>query len=235
MLLLLIEDDPVIARELQLRWRARGWVVRTCGDLASADAALGAVEAQGYELIVLDLNLPDGDGLAWLHRFREQDRITPTLILTARSRVADRVLGLHGGADDYLVKPFAPEELDARIEVLTRRAQVARGDHLHYGRLTWRRDLGRAYVDDHVLDLSPREFEVLGLLIQRAPRLIAKRALIEALAERNLELGDSASEIYISRLRRKLLGSGTQVRTMRGFGYMLVLDPDGADAAGERV
>jgi len=225
MLLLLIEDDPVISRELQLRWRQRGWVVRGCGDLAEADRALAERDVQDFELIVLDLNLPDGDGLDWLRRLRQRDRLTPALILTARSRVADRVLGLQGGADDYLVKPFAPEELDARIEVLGRRAQVARGDHLHYGRLTWRGDLGRAYVDDRVLELAPREFEVLGLLMQRAPRLVAKRALVDALAERNIELGDSASEIYVSRLRRKLVDAGVQVRTVRGFGYMLVLDP----------
>lgn len=79
-------------------------------------------------------------------------------------------------------------------------------------------------LDDRVLELAPREFEVLGLLMQRAPRLVAKRALVDALAERNIELGDSASEIYVSRLRRKLVDAGVQVRTVRGFGYMLVLD-----------
>jgi DNA-binding response OmpR family regulator len=226
MRLLLIEDDAVIARELQLRWRAKDWIVHACDRLAAADAVLADPAKQGIDIVVLDLGLPDGDGIAWLRRFRQSDRMTPTLVLTARDRVADRVLGLHTGADDYLVKPFARDELDARVEVLARRAQVTRGDVLHFGRLTWRRDLGSAFVDDKALDLSPREFEVLGLLMRRAPRLLAKRLLIDALAERNLDLGDSAAEIYVSRLRRKLQGAGVSVRTLRGFGYMLVLDSE---------
>lgn len=233
MRLLLIEDDVVIARELQLRWRARGWIVQACASLALADDALANQAAQGFELIVLDLGLPDGDGLRWLHRLRQRDRLTPTMILTARDRVADRVEGLHSGADDYLVKPFAAEELDARVEVLTRRAQVARGDLLHYGRVTWRGDVGRVYVDDQPLELAPREFEVLGVLIRRAPRLVAKRTLIDALAARNLEVGDSAAEVYVSRLRRKLVDSGTVIRTMRGFGYLLVLESDNGTKSAE--
>jgi DNA-binding response OmpR family regulator len=227
MRVLLIEDDTAIRRELMLRWRARGWMVHACAKLSAAEEALANEAAQGFELIVLDLGLPDGDGLLWLQRLRERDRLTPTLVLTARDRVADRVQGLRSGADDYLVKPFASEELDARLEVLTRRAQVARGDLLHYGRLSWRGSAGRAYVDDEPLELLPREFEVLGVLLARAPRLVPKRVLIDALAERNLDVGDSAAEVYVSRLRRKLAGSGTAIRTMRGFGYLLVLDNEG--------
>ena len=112
MRLLLIEDDAVIARELQMRWAVHGWAVHPCGTLAEADAALDGDGSQRFELIVLDLGLPDGDGLAWLVRLRQLDRITPTLVLTARDRVADRVQGLQSGADDYLVKPFAAEELE---------------------------------------------------------------------------------------------------------------------------
>ena len=113
-----------------------------------------------------------------------------------------------------------------RIEALQRRGQTSRGELLHYGRITWLAEEGRAYVDDQALDLLPREFEVLGLLIRRAPRLVQKRVLIDALAERNMEVGNSAAELYVSRLRRKLAGSGTTIRTMRGFGYLLVLDAD---------
>ena len=221
MRVLLIEDDCVIARELALRWGARGWVVRNAESLAEADAAFAL---DGAELIVLDLGLPDGDGLDWLARLRQRDRTTPLLVLTARDHVIDRVAGLRGGADDYLVKPFAVDELDARIEVLMRRAQIARGELAHYGGITW---LGReccAYVAGQAMDLSPREFEVLGILIRHAPRLVPKRALIDALAERNLEVGDSVAEVYVSRLRRKLAGSGTLIRTLRGFGYQLALD-----------
>ena len=221
MRVLLVEDDAVIARELALRWCARGWVVRNAASLADADAALAQ---DGAELIVLDLGLPDGDGLDWLARLRQRDRATPLLVLTARDRVIDRVTGLRGGADDYLVKPFAVDELDARIEVLMRRAQIARGELAHYGGITWLGRECRAYVAGQAMDLSPREFEVLGILIRHAPRLVPKRSLIDALAERNLEVGDSVAEVYVSRLRRKLVGSGTLIRTLRGFGYQLALD-----------
>ena len=221
MRVLLVEDDSVIARELALRWRARGWVVRSVGSLADADAAL---TQDGAELIVLDLGLPDGDGLDWLEQLRRHDRTTPLLVLTARDRVVDRVAGLRMGADDYLVKPFAVDELDARVEVLMRRAQIARGELAHYGGITWLGRECRAYVAGQALELSPREFEVLGILIRHAPRLVPKRVLIDALAERNLEVGDSVAEVYVSRLRRKLLGSGTAIRTLRGFGYQLALD-----------
>jgi DNA-binding response OmpR family regulator len=227
MRLLLIEDDVVIARELQLRWRSRGWFVQYCAGLEAAGEAV----AQGsgmdaFDLIVLDLGLPDGDGVSWLAGLRQRDRLTPVLVLTARDRVADRVRGLKSGADDYLVKPFAADELDARMEALQRRSQVSRGRELRFGRIKWMGDQGRALVDEQPLELLPREFEVLGLLIRCAPRLMSKRALIDALAERNLELGDGAAELYVSRLRRKLGGSGVTIRTMRGFGYVLVVDPE---------
>lgn len=223
MRVLVIEDDPVIARELAMRWRARGWVVREAGLLAEADRALAR---DGVELIVLDLGLPDGDGLDWLSRLRQRDHTTPLLVLTARDRVIDRVTGLRSGADDYLVKPFAIDELDARVEVLVRRARIARGELAHYGGITWLSAEGRAYVAGQAMELSPREFEVLGLLIRHAPRLVSKRKLIDALAERNLDVGDSVAEVYISRLRRKLVGSGTAIHTLRGFGYQLTLDAD---------
>ena len=227
MRLLLIEDDSVIAHELSLRWRAREWAVLHCTSLADADAAL---HDGAYDLVVRDRGLPDGDGLDWLQRLRARDRLTPVLVLTARDRVAERVEGLQAGADDYLVKPFAAEELDARVEVLTRRAAAARGELLQFGSLSWLGREGRVLVDGRQLELSPREFEVLGLLVRRAPHVVPKRVLIDALAERNLDVGDSAAEVYVSRLRRKLAGSGTEIQTVRGFGYRLVLDAPAAVA-----
>lgn len=228
---LLIEDDALIARELLLRWQGRAWEVELAADLRSADVA---VARRPPDLVVLDWGLPDGDGLAWLSRLRERDRATPVLVLTARDTVSDKVLGLRMGADDYLVKPFAVEELDARLGVLMRRTARDHGESLTFGRLTWLGHEGSARIDGAPLDLLPREFEVLGMLVRRAPRLVQKRVLVEALAERNLELGDSAAEVYISRLRRKLAGSGLRIRTLRGFGYMLELfdEPDPAAKAG---
>ena len=223
MRILLVEDDTLIARELALRWRAQGWVVRDAKSLAAADEQLAT---DAFELIVLDLGMPDGDGLDWLVRYRRIDRATPVLVLTARDGIAERVKGLRGGADDYLVKPFSVDELDARVDVLTRRGQRSSGQLVHFGRLTWLGQEGRAFVDGRALELSPREFEVLGLLIRCSPRLLSKRTLIDALAERNLNVGDAAAEVYVSRLRRRLAGSGTAIRTSRGFGYQLTLERD---------
>jgi two-component system response regulator TctD len=227
MRLLLVEDDVVIARELLLRWRARGWNADARANLLSAEEALaGDAGHHRYDLVVLDLGLPDGDGVDWLARRRVSDRAIPVIMLTARDRIADRVRGLRSGADDYLVKPFDPDELDARIEAVQRRGQISRGERLQYGRLTWLGDQGCAFVDGRALDLMPREFEVLGLLLGRAPRLLPKRWLVDALAERNLNLADSAAEVYVSRLRRKLAGSGATIRTLRGFGYVLEVSVD---------
>ncbi len=231
MQILLIEDDTTIARELEWRWRAKGWGVTACSTLGEAEGQAAHVQP---DVIVLDLNLPDGDGLAWLEKFRAGDRHAPVIALTARDRVTDRVEGLRRGADDYLVKPFSADELDARIEALQRRAGSARGERVEFGRLVWLRDERKAFVAGEPMELHPREFEVLGLLIRRAPRLVARRFIVEVLAERNLELGDSAVDVYISRLRRKLAGSGAAIVTVRGFGYRLEPEgePDAAQGAG---
>ena len=224
MRILLVEDDDVIAHELLLRGRARGWFVQPCKSLAAATSARRqSTDDADADFIVLDLGMPDGDGLDWLSTLRAQDRLTPVILLTARDRVTDKVQGLRTGADDYLVKPFTPDELNARIEALQRRGQVSRGVLLHYGELSWLGDEGRAFVSGRRLDLSAREFEVLGLLIRRAPRLLPKRAMTDAPSERNLDVGDSAAELYIFRLRRKLGNSGVTVRTMHGFGCVLEL------------
>lgn len=230
MQLILIEDDPIITRELVLHWSARNWVVRACGTLAQGDAARRDAAA---DLIVLDLQLPDGDGLEWLEQLHRHDRRTPVLVLTARDQVADRVAGLRRGADDYLVKPFAPEELDARVEALIRRSSSTQDANAQCGPLVWLPAEGRAFLHGEPLELFPREFEVLGLLIRHAPRLVYKRLLIDALAAGNLEVGDSAVEVYVSRLRRKLADSGVEIQTVRGFGYRLtVSDARTADQKG---
>jgi DNA-binding response OmpR family regulator len=226
--ILLIEDDRTIARELAARWTARGWGIDARATLAQADEAARRLRP---DVVVLDLNLPDGDGLEWLEQFRTHDPHTPVIALTARDRVSDRVEGLRRGADDYLVKPFFAEELDARIEALERRTGSARGERVEFGRLVWLREERQAFVGGQVLELHPREFEVLGLLLRRAPRLVARRFIVEVLAQRNEELGDSAVDVYVSRLRRKLAGSGVAIMTVRGFGYRLEQDGDAGGRA----
>jgi DNA-binding response OmpR family regulator len=224
MRLLLIEDDTYIARELMLRWRDSDRLALHAPTLADADAAL----AQGsFDIVLLDLGLPDGDGMDWLTAYRQRDPLGAVLVMTARDRVADRVRGLRLGADDYLVKPFAPEELDARIDVLARRANVARTRSLRFGRLDLIQESAEVLLDGKRLDLSPREFELLFILMRAAPRLVPKRALVDALSARNLELNDAAAELYVSRLRKKLEGTGTGIRTLRGVGYQLAIATSG--------
>jgi DNA-binding response OmpR family regulator len=230
MRLLLIEDDIHIARELLLRWRDGERLAQHVGTLAQADAAL----AQGaFDIVLLDLGLPDGDGMDWLAAYRQRDPQGAVLVMTARDRVADRVKGLRLGADDYLVKPFAPEELDARIDVLVRRANLARTQVIRFGRLDLIPETSEVLLDGRRLDMSPREFELLFILMRAAPRLVTKRALVEALSERNLELNDAAAELYVSRLRKKLEGTGTAIRTLRGVGYQLAIAARAPGAASE--
>jgi DNA-binding response OmpR family regulator len=226
MRLLLIEDDPEISRELKLRWQDSPWVVTRAARLQAANAAL-AVDA--YDLVLLDLGMPDGDGLAWLRSFRANDARTPVMVLTARDRVAERVEGLRAGADDYLVKPYAADELDARIDVLLRRTHPDRDRVIRFGPMSVLAEDFGAYLDGEAFELAPREFEVLRLLISRAPRLVSKRSIVEALSLSNQEINDTAAELYVSRLRKRLDGSGVEIRTMRGVGYQLAITmPGGA-------
>ena len=178
MRLLLIEDDTHIARELMLRWRDSERLAQHAPTLADADAALAQAT---FDIVLLDLGLPDGDGMDWLAAYRQRDPQGAVLVMTARDRVADRVKGLRLGADDYLVKPFAPEELDARIDVLVRRANIARTHAIRFGRLDLIQETSEVLLDGKRLDMSPREFELLFILMRAAPRLVTKRALVDAL------------------------------------------------------
>ena len=220
MRLLLIEDDIHIARELMLRWRDGDRLAQHAANLAQADAALAAAT---FDIVLLDLGLPDGDGMDWLSSYRTRDPHGAVLVITARDRVADRVKGLRLGADDYLVKPYDPEELDARIDVLVRRANVGKTPALRFGRLDLLQETSEVLLDGKRVEMSPREYELLFILMRAAPRLVAKRALVDALSERNLELNDAAVELYVSRLRKKLEGTGTGIRTLRGVGYQLAI------------
>lgn len=226
---LLVEDDDTIARELALRWGQQNLQTRIARTLAEASAFLAVAPA---DVIVLDLGLPDGDGLQWLVTRRQTDPLTPVLILTAQHLVADRVRGLRAGADDYLIKPFDPEELDARLEAQLRRVQLPEQRVVSFGSLSWFAEGGCITLAGQRLDCSPREFEVLGALIRQAPRLVARRMLVDLLTQRNPELGDSAVEVYVSRIRRKLAGSGLAIHTMRGFGYLLLREPVGEGVTG---
>ena len=216
---LLVEDDPTIAREIGLRWGSRNWPLTHADTAAQARQLLTL--AGRFDLVLMDLGLPDGDGLNLLQELRLRDRETPVLILTARDQISDRVGGLRMGADDYLVKPFALEELEARAEALQRRSARDGAERLSLGPLLWLSQDRLATLDGKAMELSPREFEVLGLLARRAPHVLPKPMLVEALSEGSRDVDDSVVEVYISRLRRKLQDSTLSIRTLRGFGYVL--------------
>ena len=230
MRLLLIEDDEVMARELVLRWQHHNWSVLHRGTLAQAQAA---VMDGAFDAIVLDRGLPDGDGLVWLQSLRRRDRLTPVLMLSGRDRVADRVAGLRGGADAYLAKPFAPQELDARIAALVRVSERGCGEMLQFGKLSWFGAEGSVVLDGRRLRLFRREFEVLGMLMRGAPNAVAKATLAEALTHRNEDVCGEAVEVYVCRLRKRIAGSGIEIQTVPRLGYRLTLQ--GATPAGEKL
>jgi two-component system OmpR family response regulator len=216
--LLLVEDDVQIAESLARALRRGGDVVDVHGTAREAEEALRAVD---YALVILDLGLPDRDGSTLLSLLRARENHTPVLVLTARDELDDRVRLLNLGADDYMVKPFELVELQARIRAVTRRALARSGGSIGVGALRLNLSERRAYAGESPLDLSPRELGVLELLLLRRGRVVSKAQIQEHLCEWDQELTDGAIELYIHRLRKKLAGTEVELRTMRGFGYLL--------------
>ena len=217
MKLLLIEDDPLLAETLGDAMRLEQFSVTTLDD---GDQAMARLSAPGHEadLVLLDLNLPGASGLEVLAALRQHDSDTPVLIITARGAVEDRVRGLDLGADDYLAKPFALDELEARIRALLRRR--GRGQTLRVGRLSFTPETQHFALDDAALALPPREQRLLGCLMRHAGTPVDKARLAEE-AFGGEAMGDNAIEVYIHRLRRRLRDSDVSLRTVRGLGYLL--------------
>jgi DNA-binding response OmpR family regulator len=221
---LIIEDEARIAEILHSALCRAGFAVDTVGLYGDAQEALAA---NPYDTVVLDLGLPDGDGLSLLKEMRAAGNTVPVLVLTARDAVEHRVAGLDGGADDYLIKPFAVTEVIARIKALLRRPEGALGAMLRSGNIafdTIGRDLR---VGDRVLVLPRRECAILEHLMRRAGRVVPKAVLEEKLYGIDDELGSNAIPVHVHHLRRKLVDSGAtvEIHTVRGVGYLLV---DGA-------
>ncbi|MBZ9560385.1 MULTISPECIES: response regulator transcription factor [unclassified Modicisalibacter] len=215
--LLLVEDDTLLAETLQDALRLEGYAVATLADGDQAGERLA--EAHAFDLILLDLNLPGTGGLDLLEALRRHDRDTPVLILTARGAIEDRVRGLDLGADDYLAKPFALDELEARVRALLRRRQKS-GGQLQVGALAFDALAQRFTLGDEPLNLPPREQRLLSCLMRHAGEPVDKAQLAgEAFAGESL--GDNAIEVYVHRLRRRLADSGVELRTVRGLGYLL--------------
>jgi DNA-binding response OmpR family regulator len=229
MRILLVEDDAVL----------RAILARSLGDAGHrVDGAGNAAEAahwwrvQEFDAVLLDLNLPQdagqdsraGSGLALLRAARARGDTTPVLVLTARNAAPERIAGLDAGADDYLGKPFDLAEVEARLRALVRRSQGAQ-DSTAVGALLLERRSRQLQLHGQALVLPAREFEVLWELMSPPGRVVSKRALSDKLSDFADVLGDNALEAFISRLRKKLAGSGAGIRTLRGLGYVLEAQP----------
>ena len=218
MRILLAEDDRELATWVARLLRRDNYVIDCVYRGDEADAALAT---EDYALVVLDLGLPHIDGVEVLRRLRARGSTVPVIVLTANDAVSSRVRGLDSGADDYLVKPFAVEELEARIRALLRRQRRSFEPTIGYGPLRLDTETGAFSIDGDPLLLTKRERGVLEALIMRAGRPIAKNALTENVFGLDDDANPNAIEIYVHRLRRKLEGTGISIATLRGLGYVL--------------
>ncbi len=226
--LLLAEDDPQIARALVRAFERGRILTEWFADGTAADAALAARDAR-FDAAVLDIGLPGRDGIDVLRRLRERGDTLPVLLLTARDDTADRVYGLDAGADDYLIKPFEMGELEARVRALLRRrrhdaSEPGSSGGLRHGRYSQAPGEEGLRLDGELMELTPREAGVLAALLRRAGRIASKSVVLQDLALADpsaMDLNDSAIEVIVHRLRRKIEGSGIEIHTVRGFGYLL--------------
>jgi two-component system OmpR family response regulator len=218
MRILIAEDDAVLADGLSRSLRAGGYAVDV---VASGEAADAALAAQPFDLLILDVGLPKLSGLEVLRRLRARNCAVPVLILTAADSVEQRVKGLDLGADDYMAKPFALSELEARVRALTRRAAGSAQTVLRHGPLALDQVGHVATINDQVVDLSARELGLLEILLQRPGRLVSKEQLVDRLCSWGEEVSNNAIEVYVHRLRRKIESGGVRIVTVRGLGYYL--------------
>jgi two-component system OmpR family response regulator len=221
MKLLLAEDDAILADALCASMTKAGFEVEVATNGAVAEYLL---LRQHFDVGVLDLGLPMVDGLTVLKRVRAAKPALPMLVLTALDGLEHRVAGLNAGADDYLTKPFDFPELEARIRALLRRTRGTGAAAQQFGRLGFDRDARRATIDGTALDLSPREWMLLDLLLTQRDKVVTKDQIAESWAVERGESGPGSIEVYIHRLRRKLEGSALAIRTVRGLGYLLEAD-----------
>ena len=218
MRILVAEDDPNLAEGLMSSLRQAGYAVDCARNGDEADAAL---EANEFDLLILDIGLPKKSGLEVLKRLRSRSSKVPVLILTARDSLNDRVTGLDAGADDYLAKPFELAELGARVRALARRGLAGGLALISNGALTYDQ-IGRvARLNGKPIELSAREVNLLEIFLRRAGRLVSKDQLVNHLCEWGEEVSGNAIEVYVHRLRKKLEPGGVRIVTVRGLGYSL--------------
>jgi two-component system OmpR family response regulator len=216
--ILIAEDDAILSEGLCRSLRQAGYSVDCVKDGEAADTALATSE---FDLLILDVGLPRLNGFEVLRRLRGRNSALPVLILTALDGVNDRVRGLDLGADDYLAKPFALAELEARVRALTRRGHNSSNATLKHGDLTYDTVGKVAEIRGQMLDLSARELALLEIFLQRPGRMVSKEQLVDLLCQWGEEVSTNAIEVYIHRLRKKLESGGVKIVTVRGLGYCL--------------
>lgn len=217
MKILLIEDDDLVADSLARALRGSGYVVDCVGDGTHAETA---VKTEPYDAVILDLGLPEMDGLEFLRRIRAKKIGVPVLILTARDSYEERIEGLDCGANDYVTKPFHLGELEARVRALLR-LSVSNATAVNVGELTFdtvRRVLRKG---EELIELSPREYAVLEILIHNIGSLVTKQKMASLLSDWDASVTFNAIDIIVHRLRKKLEPYGLKLQTIRGLGFLV--------------
>jgi len=215
MRLMLLEDDALLGEGLRDYLAAEGHLVDWCRSLRE----LQALHGEPFDALLVDWQLPDGSGLDWLRGRRRAGDSTPALMLTARDLLAQRLEGLDSGADDYLVKPFAPEELEARLRAVCRRSAGSAGERQRFREVEIDRRARAAWAAGQRVELTGREWAVLDALVLRAGRIVPKAELEKLVLGFEAELASNALEVHVSALRRKL--GRELIETVRGLGYRL--------------
>ena len=222
MRIVLIEDHVILARALIQSLQDVGHAVDWLHNGQEADCFLAS---NGADLAIVDVNLPGLGGLDVVRNLRARGQGFPVLMLTAQGQVSDRVEGLDSGADDYLVKPFEMAELHARIRALSRRPAEARTDIEQFGQITYDRAARSLVTTTGALSLSRRELALFDAFVESTGRVLSKDQLGERIYGTGADIDANAVELLVSRLRRKLDGHGVGIRTLRGLGYMMQVDP----------
>lgn len=215
---LLVEDNSDLARSVSERLTLDGHAVDCAESLAEAQACLNNAT---YDLILLDIMLPDGDGRDFLKQHRAHQRTTPVIVMTARSAVSDRIDALDTGADDYVTKPFDFAELEARCRAVLRRRGGAAQNLIRFAEMTFDPLEATVVIGDETRELRNRELRLLEIFLSSPRRIFSKPQLCDRLTSYSDEFSENAVEVYVARLRKKLEGSGARIETVRGMGYRI--------------
>jgi len=220
MRILLVEDNQRLSEAITTNLSQAGFEI---DPVAEGDEALAVLAQQHYDLVILDLGLPDMDGMEVLRGLRAQKNAVPVLVLTARDRLSDKISGLNSGADDYMVKPFEADELVARLKALLRRPSLAVNEIITLNNLTYDTTNRQTKIGDQTIELSRREADLLEQLVRSIDKIVTKKTIETRLYSYNDKGSANSVEVLVHRLRKKLLAHAAEIEihTLRGIGYMI--------------